>query len=71
MPDGDLPLPSDEFIERVPAGGSPTDDNVSITMDGRCLDSKEAVLAWLAEVEEDRIAGRLVELDDRVNRSQT
>jgi hypothetical protein len=32
---------------------------VSITRDGRRLDSKEAVLAWLAEVDADRAAGRL------------
>ena len=31
--------------------------DVSITRDGRRLDSKEAVLAWLADVEADRAAG--------------
>ena len=59
----DLPLPGDEFTERPDPSGAPTDDNVSITMDGRRLDSKEAVLAWLAEVEADRAAGRSVDLD--------
>lgn len=59
----DLPLPDDDFIERPRAAGAPTDDNVSITMDGRLLDSKEAVLAWLAEVEADRAAGRPVRFD--------
>lgn len=42
----------------------PTTDDVSITLDGRRLDSKEAVLAWLADVEADIAAGRLVTLDD-------
>lgn len=37
-----------------------TSDEVSITMDGRRLDSKEKVLAFLAEIEADRTAGRLV-----------
>lgn len=31
--------------------GPPTPDDVSVTADGRRLDSKEAVLAWWAEVE--------------------
>lgn len=30
--------------------GPPTPDDVSITVDGRRLDSKEAVLAWWADV---------------------
>lgn len=30
--------------------GPPTPDDVSITTDGRRLDSKESVLAWWAEV---------------------
>ena len=59
-----LPLSADEFLSRVRAGAPPTADDVSITVDGRRLDSKEAVLAWLAEVEADRAAGRFVELDD-------
>jgi hypothetical protein len=59
-----LPLTDDEFIERLRAGGPATADDVSITRDGRRLDSKEAVLAWLAEVEADRAAGRHVEFDD-------
>jgi hypothetical protein len=37
---------------------------VSITRDGRRLDSKEAVLAWLAEVEAHRATGHCVEFDD-------
>lgn len=59
-----LPLSDDEFLARIRAGAPPTADDVSITRDGRRLDSKEAVLAWLAEVEADRAAGRHVEFDD-------
>jgi hypothetical protein len=58
-----LPLSSDEFLARVRRGGPATDDDVSVTRDGRRLDSREAVLAWLAEVEADRAAGRFVDLD--------
>ena len=38
-----------ETFERGFAG-RPTPDDVSITSDGRRLDSKEAVLAWWADV---------------------
>jgi hypothetical protein len=38
----------------------PTSDDVTITLDGRRLDSKEKVLAWLAEIELDRASGRPV-----------
>jgi len=50
--------------------GPPTSDDVSVTADGRRLDTKEAVLAWWAEVrmeiEEEEAAAqpsRGVELD--------
>lgn len=59
-----LPLSSEEFVARLREAGPPTSDDISITRDGRRLDSKEAVLAWLAEVEADRAAGRPVEFDD-------
>jgi hypothetical protein len=58
-----LPLTGDEFIARVRRGGRATADDVSVTRDGRRLDSREAVVAWLAEVEADRAAGRFVDLD--------
>jgi len=38
----------------------PTSDDVTVTLDGRRLDSKEKVLEWLAEIESDRAAGRTV-----------
>ncbi len=59
-----MPLSSDEFVGRVRAAAPATADDVSITLDGRRLDTKEAVLAWLAEVEAERAAGRFVEFDE-------
>lgn len=59
-----LPLTSDEFIARVEGAGPATRDDTSITVDGRRLDTKEAVVAWLHEVEAERAAGRFVDLDD-------
>jgi len=35
----------------------PTPDDVSVTRDGRRLDSKEAVLAFIAELDAERAAG--------------
>lgn len=61
-PEG-LPLSADEFLARVRGGAPSTADDVSITVDGRRLDSKEAVVAWLADVDADRAAGRFVHLD--------
>ena len=59
-----LPMSGDEFVARAQAGAPSTPDDVSITRDGRRLDSKEAVEAWLAEVEAERAAGRYVDIDD-------
>lgn len=59
-----MPLSGDEFVARVRAAAPATPDDVSITLDGRRLDSKEAVLAWLAEVEAERAAGRFVEFHE-------
>lgn len=39
---------------------SPTLDDVSVTLDGRRLDFKEKVLAFLTEIEADVAAGRTV-----------
>jgi hypothetical protein len=57
-------ISEEEFLARLAAAPPPTPDDVSILVDGRRLDSKEAVLEWLAEVEADRKAGRFVDLDD-------
>ena len=43
--------------------GPPTSDDVSITSDGRRLDSKEAVLAWWAEVASEVEAAEEAEAD--------
>lgn len=59
-----LPITLEELQASLDKAGHPTPDDVSITLDGRRLDSKEAVVVWLAEVEEDIAAGRLIELDD-------
>jgi len=39
-------------------GRSPTPDDVTITLDGRRIDSKEKAIEWLAEIEADRAAGK-------------
>lgn len=38
----------------------PTSDDVTILLDGRRLDTKEKVLAWIEELDADRAAGRSV-----------
>jgi hypothetical protein len=60
----DLPFSSDEFVVRVRAAAPSSADDVSITRDGRRLDSSSAVVEWLAEVDADRAAGRYLELDE-------
>jgi len=59
-----LSMAGDEFAARVRAAPPSTADDVSITRDGRQLDSKSAVVEWLAEVEADRATGRYVEYDE-------
>lgn len=59
-----LPITLDEIQAALEKAPPRTPDDVSITLDGRRLDSKEAVLAWCAEVEADIAAGRLVTLAD-------
>jgi len=44
-------LTAEELIEHVRNAGPPTPDDVTILWDGRRLDSREAVMEWLAEVE--------------------
>ncbi len=50
-------LTGDEWAA-ADVGGSPTTDDVTITLDGRRIDSREKALAWLAEIEADRAAGK-------------
>ncbi len=49
-------LTGDEFDEMLRDAPPPTDDDVSITLDGRRLDSKEAVIAFFAELDAERNA---------------
>ena len=51
-------LSAEELIERVRQAPPPTSDDVSALWDGRRLDSRAAVLAWLAEVDATRAAER-------------
>jgi len=49
----------EEFQARLDAaGGSATHDDQSVTWDGRVLDTKDKVLAFLAEVADARAEGR-------------
>jgi hypothetical protein len=45
---------AEEVIERIRHAAPPTPDDVSILWDGRRLDSREAVMEWLVEVEAKR-----------------
>lgn len=48
---------AEEVIERMRHAGPATADDVTILWDGRRLDSREAVLEWLAELDAQRAAG--------------
>ena len=56
----------DELADLVRRAPPSTPDDVSITMDGRRLDTKDKVLAFLAEIEAERAAG--VTVDDLLER---
>lgn len=59
----DVPVVSGaEWVESVRHAGPSTPDDVSVTWDGRRLDTKDKILAFLAEIEADRTAG--VSLDE-------
>jgi hypothetical protein len=45
---------AEELFERMRHAAPPTPDDVTILWDGRRLDSREAVMEWLAEVETKR-----------------
>jgi hypothetical protein len=47
-------LTVEELAEALRKAPPPTEDDVTILWDGRRLDSREAVLEWLAEVEAKR-----------------
>jgi len=44
-----------EWAERMHSAEPPTEDDVTVLRDGRRLDSKESVEAWLKEVEALRV----------------
>ncbi len=50
----------EELAEAVRSARSPTPDDVSITWDGRRLDSLEKVLSFLAELDAARSSGIMV-----------
>lgn len=50
-------LTFEELAEAVRSAPTPTADDVSITWDGRRLDTKEKVLAFVAELEAARANG--------------
>ncbi len=45
---------AEEVIERMSHAAPPTPDDVTVLWDGRRLDSREAVMEWLAEVDVQR-----------------
>jgi hypothetical protein len=47
-------MTAEEWFEGMRNAGPPTVDDVTVLWDGRRLDSREAVLEWLAEVEAKR-----------------
>jgi hypothetical protein len=48
---------AEEVIERMRHAGPVSADDVTILWDGRRLDSREAVLEWLAELDAQRAIG--------------
>jgi hypothetical protein len=58
-------MTAEEWVASMQQAAPPTDDDVSILWDGRRLDSREAVMAWLAEVEAKRTE-RAAEVDEGV-----
>lgn len=47
-------MSAEEWFEGMRNAAPPTDDDVTILWDGRRLDSREAVMEWLAEVDAKR-----------------
>jgi hypothetical protein len=47
-------LTAEAWIERVNTAAAPTADGVIVLLDGRRLDTREGVSAWLAEVDAQR-----------------
>ena len=58
MADRIMPMRIEEWAARLADGQPPTPDDQSRTWDGRVLDTKQAVLDFLAELEAARKEGR-------------
>ena len=53
----ELALTFEELAEASRHAPLPTDDDVTVTWDGRVIDTKEKLLAWLKEIDAERAAG--------------
>jgi hypothetical protein len=53
----ELALTFEELAEAVKHAPPPTDDDVMITWDGRVINTKEKLLAFLKEIDAERAAG--------------
>jgi hypothetical protein len=53
----ELVLTFEELAEAVKHAPPPTDDDVTVTWDGRVINTKEKLLAWLKEIDAERAAG--------------
>lgn len=56
-------MTAEEWFEGMRDAASPTLDDVTILWDGRRLDSREAVMEWLAEIEAKRAQEAAVSTD--------
>ncbi|HVX22720.1 MAG TPA: hypothetical protein VHB02_15330 [Acidimicrobiales bacterium] len=50
-------MTAEEWFLAMEKAEPPTEDDVTVLLDGRRLDSREAVLQWLEEVQAERSAG--------------
>lgn len=64
MTTDELPITVEELESGLADAPGRTDDEVPVTLDGRRLDSRDAVLAWCADVEREIAAGHSVTLAD-------
>lgn len=53
----ELTLTFEELAEASRHAPPPTDDDVTVTWDGRVINTKEKLLAWLKEIDAERAAG--------------
>jgi hypothetical protein len=58
-------MTAEEWFKGMRDARPPTLDDVSILWDGRRLDSREAVMKWLAEIEAKRAEESAVGVDGR------